>query len=262
MHNHGRWALTLVPLAAILLSACVQNPITGRSQLMLVSEQEAQASSSQAYIKTVTTARGKRQLDTDPQRAARVRAITGRLVAQAKVLVPSSAAWDWQIHVIDDAEVNAWCMPGGKMAVYSGLLNRLNPTDDELAQVLGHEISHALLQHGRERMSRAVATNIGLQLGSIAAGVDLTGMESVAMVALELPNSRGAELEADRLGIELAARAGYHPDAAVTLWQKMARIGGAKAPALLSTHPSDEARIANLRRLAPAMMPYYNAARR
>jgi predicted Zn-dependent protease len=250
----------LVALAALL--GCEQNPVTGRSQLMIVSEEQAQAASVQAYAKTVADAQIKRRLDTNAARTARVRGITDQLVAQAKTLMPGTAGWAWEMHVIDDPNVNAWCMPGGKMAVYTGLIDRLAPSDDELAQVIGHEISHALLQHGRERMSRAVATNMALQVGSVAAGVDLTGLETVAMVALELPNSRGAELEADKVGIELAAKAGYDPQAAVTLWQKMSQLSaGARTPQWLSTHPSDETRIAQLRALVPQMMPYYEATR-
>lgn len=245
----------------LLLGGCHTNPVTGRQQLMIVSEQEAQSASAQAYAKTVGAAQIQRKLDTQPARTNRVKAITQRLVDQAVRIVPASAQWAWQVHVIDDASVNAWCMPGGKMAVYTGLITRLNVTDDELAQVIGHEISHALLQHGRERMSRAVATNVGLQVGSIATGVDLTGLESVAMIALELPNSRTAETEADVLGMEIAARAGFHPNAAVTLWQKMAQVSGnARTPEWLSTHPSDQARIANLQALVPKMLPHYQAA--
>lgn len=253
-------SIAALVLAVALLAGCETNPVTGRTQVMIVSEEQAQAASLQAYTKTITDARGKGRLDTNAQRNTRVRAITERLVAQARLLVPSSNAWAWEIHVVDDDSVNAWCMPGGKMAVYTGLLNRVVPTDDELAQVIAHEISHALLQHGRERMSRAVATNVGLQLGSIATGVNLSGLENVAMVALELPNSRNSETEADRVGIELAAKAGYHPNAAVTLWQKMAQLGGPKPPQLLSTHPSDETRLANLRALVPKVMPFYQAA--
>lgn len=248
--------------ALAVLVGCEHNPVTGRSQLMIVSEEQAQSASVQAYAKTVADAQSKRRLDTNAQRTARVRAITNQLVVQAKALAPSTAGWAWETHVIDDPNVNAWCMPGGKMAVYTGLIDRLAPSDDELAQVIGHEISHALLQHGREQMSRAVATNVALQAGSIATGVNLTGLETVAMVALELPNSRGAELEADRVGVELAAKAGYDPQAAVTLWQKMSQLsGGARMPQWLSTHPSDEARIAQLRALVPQMAPYYEATR-
>lgn len=249
--------------ALVALAGCQTNPVTGRQQLMIVSEGEAQSASAQAYAKTVGAAQIQRKLDTNAARTNRVKAITQRLIAQATAVVPSSAQWAWQVHVIDDASVNAWCMPGGKMAVYTGLITKLNITDDELAQVMGHEISHALLQHGRERMSRAVATNVGLQVGSIATGVNLSGLESVAMVALELPNSRTAETEADVLGMEIAARAGFNPDAAVSLWQKMAQVGGnAKSPEWLSTHPSDQTRIANLRALVPKMMPLYQAAQR
>jgi predicted Zn-dependent protease len=190
-----------------------------------------------------------------------VQQVTNRLVNQAIRVVPDSASWKWEMHVIEDDNVNAWCMPGGKMAVYTGLLNKINPSDDELAQVIGHEISHALLQHGRERMSRAVATNAALAVGSVATGVNLSGLENVAMVALELPNSRTAESESDKLGIELAARAGYDPNAAITLWQKMARLsGGGSGPEWLSTHPSDDTRIANLKKLVPSMMPFYVAS--
>lgn len=262
MQRVWKYAMLYALLTVSLLAGCQQNPVTGRTQFLIVSEQQAQAASAQAYVKTVTDARSKGQLNPNSRLTARVRGITNRLVAQAKVLLPASAGWAWQVNVIDDSNVNAWCMPGGKMAVYTGLIDRLAPSDDELAQVMGHEISHALLQHGRERMSRAVATNVALQVGSIASGVNLTGLESIAMIALELPNSRGAELEADRLGIELAAKAGFNPNAAVSLWQKMSRLGGSKPPQFLSTHPSDEARIANLRSLVPAMMPYYNRARR
>lgn len=143
-------------MASLTLAGCETNPVTGRSQVMIVSEEQAQAASSQAYAKTLADARGKGRLNTNAQATTRVRNIANRLVQQAKIMVPASADWAWEINVVGDDNVNAWCMPGGKMAVYSGLLSRVAPTDDELAQVIGHEISHALLQHGRERMSRAV----------------------------------------------------------------------------------------------------------
>jgi len=247
--------------AALLIAGCETNPVTGRKQVMLVSENQAQEASAQAYAKTVSQARGQRKLDTNSARTARVQQITSRLVNQAIRVVPESADWKWEMHVIEDPNINAWCMPGGKMAVYTGLIDKINPSDDELAQVIGHEISHALLQHGRERMSRAVATNAALAIGSVASGVNLTGLENVAMVALELPNSRTAETESDKLGIEIAARAGYDPNAAITLWQKMARAsGGGGGPEWLSTHPSDETRIANLKKIIPSVMPFYVAS--
>ena len=246
---------------ALLTSGCQTNQITGRSQLMIVSPAQAESSAAEAYTSTVSDAQKKGALDTDPVRNERVRRITDRLVAQAVILRPESSRWQWSVHVIDQPDVNAWCMPGGKMAVYAGLLQQVQPSDDELAEVMGHEISHALLNHGAEKMSRAAATQAGLVLGSVLAGTDLTGLSSVANVAILLPNSRGAESEADRLGIELAAKAGYDPNAAVTLWQKMGKLGSGKPPQWLSTHPSDDKRQADLAALVPKMMPYYQAAR-
>ncbi len=154
--------------------------------------------------------------------------------------------------------------------VYTGLLNQLKPSDDELAAVIGHEIAHALREHSREQMSEAYAQQIGL-LGLAAvvgvatkdsknAGTTLAMGSTVAAVALTLPHSRRAEHEADEIGLELAARAGYDPNAAVTLWEKMGKIGGQKPPEFLSTHPSDAARIEDIKRLIPTVMPLYQKA--
>jgi predicted Zn-dependent protease len=155
-------------------------------------------------------------------------------------------------------------MAGGRMAIFTGLLLKVDPTDDELAQVMGHEIAHALANHTAERMSVAMAS----QLGVVAAGIlldqsatTIAAGVAAAQVAVNLPNSRQAEAEADRIGIELAAKAGYDPQAAVTLWQKMAVVGGGKGPPqFLSTHPSDATRQQALAKLVPQMMPYYQAA--
>jgi predicted Zn-dependent protease len=253
-------ASSLFAIVAIL-TACQTNPITGRSQLMIVSEQEAMSSSAQAYASTLSEANQKGKLVSDPAITQRVQGITNRLIAQATNMRTESRAWSWSVNVIDDKQVNAWCMPGGKMAVYTGLLNKLQPTDDELAQVMSHEISHALLSHGREKMSRAMATQAGLLAGSIATKTDLSKMADIAQVAILLPNSREAENEADRLGIELAARSGFNPNAAVTTWQKMSRLSSGAPPEFLSTHPSDQSRIANLIQLAPKMMPLYENAK-
>lgn len=254
-----RLALTLTALAVV--TACQTNPITGRSQLMIVSEDMAISNSASAYVQTLQQARSKGQLDSNAVTSRRITDITTRLINQAQLLRPESRNWQWSVHVIENKGVNAWCMAGGKMAVYSGLLTALRPSDDEIAQVMGHEISHALLSHTREQMSEAMATQGVLAIGSIAAGVDLTGFGDLAKVGILLPHSRQAESEADRLGIELAARAGYNPNAAVSLWQKMSRIGGQKPPELLSTHPSDDRRLEALAALVPRMMPLYEAAR-
>jgi predicted Zn-dependent protease len=248
---------------AVLLAACATSP-TGRKQLMLVSEQQAISASRQAYVQEIGKAKQSGKLVSDPKLLRRVQVITERLVAQAVKMRPESARWEWSVQVIDEPKtVNAWCMAGGRMAIYTGLILKIDPTDDELAQVMGHEIAHALANHTAERMSVAMAS----QAGVLAAGIfsdnpgQAMAMAAVAAkVAVDLPNSRTAETEADRIGIELAARAGYDPRAAVTLWQKMAKVGGGNAPpAFLSTHPSDAQRQQRLAALVQQMMPYYQA---
>jgi predicted Zn-dependent protease len=252
----------LAAACALLVASCATSP-TGRTQLMLVSEAQAISSSRQAYAQEMARYKQEGKLVTDAQLLARVRTITERLVAQAIKARPDSANWQWSVQVIDDPKnVNAWCMAGGRMAIYTGFILKVDPTDDELAQVMGHEIAHALANHTAERMSMAMAGNLGV----IAAGVisDSPGQSmaiaaTAAKLAVELPNSRASESEADQIGIELAAKAGYDPRAAVTLWQKMAKVGGNAPPAFMSTHPSDAQRQQRLAALAPKMMPYYQA---
>jgi len=228
---------------------------------MLVSEDSAIAASKQAYTEMLKPYAQKGKIDNNPDMKDRVYRITGRLIAQALKMRPETKDWDWSIKIIDDPEtVNAWAMAGGKMAIYSGLVEKLNPTDDELAQVLGHEIAHALAKHSAEKMSVAMASSIGVVAVGVAAdnkGLALTGAALAAALAVQKPNSRAAESEADRIGIELAAKAGYNPSAAVTLWQKMATVGGKGPPEFLSTHPAPENREKKLAALVPEMMPYY-----
>ena len=253
--------------AILTLAACQSNPVTGRSQLMLVSESTAISESKQAYSALLQPLAKDGKIDSDPATVARVHQITSRLIAQAVKYRPETQDWEWSVKVIDDPKtVNAWCMAGGKMAVYTGLIQQIKPTDDELAQVMGHEISHALAKHSQEKMSRALAMQVGLgalaitQSNSQYAGLTLTGAQAAAVVALELPNSRTAESEADRIGIELAAKAGYDPHAAVTLWEKMATVGGGNGKSrtdFLSTHPAPVKRMETLASLVPQMMPYY-----
>lgn len=231
---------------------------------MLVSPEQAINSSKQAYTLTLAPLAKEGKVDNDKQVAKRVQYITGRLIAQAILLYPHTGNWEWSIKIIDDPEmVNAWCMAGGKMALYTGLLNKVKPSDDELAQVMGHEISHALANHTAEKMSVAMASQLGIigvaiatkdsdyQAAAIGAGA------AAATLAINLPNSRAAEIEADTMGIKLAARAGYNPNAAVTLWQKMGEVGGASPPEFFSTHPNPGNRQAALKYLATQVMPYY-----
>lgn len=248
-------------LLVTLLGACATSP-TGRRQLMLVSEQTAISASKQQYVQTMNKLGSEGKLVTDPKVLKRVDTITGRLISQAILMRPDTKSWEWSVQVIDDPKmVNAWCMAGGRMAIYTGLIQKVDPTDDELAQVMGHEISHALANHTAERMSVAMAS----QLGALAVGIasdsaaGMAAAQGAAAVAITLPNSRSSETEADRIGIELAAKAGYDPRAAATLWQKMAKAGGNGPPQFLSTHPAPGNRQATLAALAPQMMQYYEA---
>ncbi|WP_116368865.1 M48 family metallopeptidase [Parahaliea mediterranea] len=246
--KHSAIAIYLV--LACVLAACATSP-TGRSQFMLISPESAIVESKKAYLSTVSDLDEKNKLIDDPKMADRVATITGRLVTEAVALYPQSANWEWSVAIVDDPEtVNAWCMAGGRMAVYTGLFDQLKLTDDEFAQIMGHEISHALANHTAERMSRAIATNIavaGVAVASDNHALALGGAALAAKVALELPNSRTAEAEADQIGLELATRAGYDPDAAVTLWEKMGKVGGGeRPPEFLSTHPAPQNRQAAL----------------
>jgi len=250
---------------AVLLTACSAAPVTGRKQLSLVSEDQAIAASSEAYQEVLQKERGK--VDTDPGLDKRVDQITGRLVAQAIKYRPETADWKWQVVVIDEPQtLNAWAMAGGKMAIYTGIIDKLHLSDDEIAQIMGHEIGHALAKHTAERMSMAVAQQLSLQIAAQVLGASsststqlaLQGAAIATTVGVQLPNSRTQESEADRIGIELAARAGYDPNAAVSLWQKMIKATGQAGKSdWLSTHPAGEKRVEALAALVPQMMPYY-----
>ena len=258
--------LSVVPIvAALVVTACAVSP-TGRRQLSLVPESVAIDASTQAYAAQLAELRQQGKLETASRVTRRVNAITERLVAQAIAMRPETSEWEWSVAVIDDPEmINAWCMAGGRMAVYTGLLDKLDPTDDELAQVLAHEISHALANHTAERMSVALATQAGVALAGAAADDRPEAAQNAAAIAaqlaIQLPNSRSAETEADEIGIELAAKAGYNPNAALTLWQKMQAAAGSGPPQFLSTHPSPANRQEKLAALAPQMMAFYNQAR-
>lgn len=237
-----------------------------RKQYMsgLVSETELNQAAVQQYSQIINQAKAQKALDVNAAQTKRVRDIAQRLIQQVSVFRPDAAHWDWEIHVINSDEVNAWCMPGGKMAVYTGLINQTKATDDELAAVIGHEMAHALREHSREQMSQKMVANVGLSiLGAVtgsSAAADLGG--TLTDVMFNLPNSRTHETEADLLGVELAARAGYDPRAAVTLWQKMASLSAGGTPEFLSTHPSASTRISELEVAAQRVMPLYEQNRR
>ena len=247
-------SLTLISAA---IAGCATT-LTGRNQLMIVSPDSAIVESQKAYASTVGELDQNNQLVTDPAWVKRIETITGRLVTEAIKLDPGTKDWKWSVAIIDDPDtLNAWCMAGGRMAIYTGIVTQLNLSDDEIAQIMGHEISHALANHTAERMSRAVLMNGALAATAVVTdnnGYVLTGTAMAAKVALELPNSRTAESEADEIGIELATRAGYNPDAAVSLWKKMAEAGGGGGPEFLSTPPSPDNRASRLDKLGEKML--------
>ena len=267
MRREMKSLLTLLAASA-LLAGCESNPITGRSQLMIVPESMAVSESAAAYGQMMGELGKKKQIEANSARAQKVRDITDHLVAQAIKLRPDSAGWKWEVQVINDPKtVNAFCMAGGKMAIYAGMWDKLNASDDEIAMVMGHEISHALAGHTQERMSVAMtsqvlATGVAIAISSSEStrGLALTGAQLAAVYAVQLPNSRTSESEADEIGIQLAARAGYDPKAAVTLWEKMGKLGGTP-PEFLSTHPSPENRAARLKELGVKVQPLYEAAK-
>ena len=248
------WALLAVWM---LLSSCAVSP-TGRTQFIIISPDAAIIESEAAYMDTVRQLDDEDKLVGDPLTVARVARITGRLVFIAVTDFSTSADWKWSVAIVDDAEtVNAWCMAGGRMAVYTGLFDKLELTDDEFAQIMGHEISHALANHTAERMSRAMATATGMAVIGAASdnsSVAMAGASVLANVALTLPNSRDAENEADVMGMVLATKAGYDPEAAVTLWQKMGDLNDERPAEFLSTHPAPENRQAALNVMIPRML--------
>jgi predicted Zn-dependent protease len=261
----------LLIVAATLAAACETIDTTqpgtvgvDRDQRMMVSSQEVDAGSQKAYAQMMAEAQKKGILDRDAAQVARVRAITQRLVAQTGTFRPDAGKWPWEVHVISLDEVNAWCMPHGKMAMYTGLINKLQATDAEIAAVMGHEIAHALREHSREQISRQVGMQMGIGIVGALFGIGELGQNVAGMVAdvtLNKPKSRTAEVEADRIGVELAARAGFDPHAAVTLWEKMGKAsGGSRGLDFLSTHPSPENRLADLRDYAARVMPLYQQA--
>lgn len=254
-------ALTLV--CVLILVACSTNPVTGRKQLMLVSEQQAISASKEAYVEMLAPLAKSGKVDNRPEVTARVKRITSRLIPHAIAYRPETGDWEWAVKVIDEPDtVNAFCMAGGKMAIYTGLIEKLQATDDEIAQVMGHEIAHALSAHTAEKMSIALASDLavaGVGMAQDNSKLALAGASMAAAVAVKLPNSRQAEEEADRIGIELAAKGGYDPRAAVSLWRKMAHESGSESRFdFFSTHPAPVKRQETLGALADEMMPYFS----
>ena len=276
-HAHRSIFAALVPTAALLvsvtlqLSGCATTTQGGavgaeRKQLLLVSSEQMDQMASQSYTKLRNEAASKGALNTDPVLTKRVRAIAERIEPQTAVFRPDAPAWKWEVNVVSSDELNAFCMPGGKIVFYSGLITRLDLSDDEIAVVMGHEIAHALREHSREQVSQAMAAQTAIGVGAALLGLpagssDLGNLAYESFVATKF--SRTDEAEADTIGLELSARAGYDPRAGVSLWQKMMKESkGSKPPEFLSTHPAEVSRVEHIESLLPTVMPLYEAARK
>ena len=256
-----------VPLA--MLGGCETTTAGGavganRSQLMLVSSAQLEQMAAKGYASLKADASQKGTLNQDHAMLARVRVIATRLEQQTRVFRADASAWNWEVNIIASNELNAFCMPGGKIMVYTGLIRQLQLSDAEIAIVLGHEIAHALREHSREQVSQAMAarTAIGISaaffgLGEGSASVANAGYD--ALIATRF--SRTDEDEADRIGLELTARAGYDPHAGASLWQKMISARqGSRPPLFLSSHPAEASRVQTIEALLPTVMPLYQAA--
>ena len=267
-----KWIIALLIASGLGVGGCAtttKDSVSGvsRSQFMLLPSSSVDKMSAQAYTQTINEAQKKSALNVDKAQVDRVRSISNRLIAQVGVFRPDAPKWNWEVNVEKNDQLNAYCMPGGKIMVYSGMMDKLKATDDELGAVIGHEIAHALREHGRERMSQAYVQQFGLQAlaavvtkgAASSAIVQGAGMGSQLFFAL--PNGREQEREADKIGLELSARAGFDPDAAVTLWQKMGEMNKNAPPEFLSTHPRSQNRMADLKALAPKVRPLYEAAK-
>lgn len=190
----------------------------------------------------------------------RLRAIASRIIPHASRFNPRAAKWQWEVILIGSNQINAFCMPGGKIAFYTGILRTLKLTDDEVAMVMGHEIAHALREHAREQAGKNALTRIGATGLSIATGGKYDGLVSTGANLLSLKFSRGDETDADLVGLDIAARAGYDPRAGVTLWQKMSAANKGAPPQWLSTHPSGPSRIKEIQAHLKEAMPLYERA--
>jgi len=231
-----------------------------RKQQMLVPSETIEQGAAEAYEAELKAARDKGVLNTDKAQLARVTTIARRIVAATPVFRADATGWNWQFNVQKTKDLNAYCMPGGRIMVYSGLIESLDLSDAELATVMAHEVAHALREHTRERVSRAYAQQLVLSGAAAVTGVgegtaNIANM--IAEVTFQLPFSRDQESEADQIGLELMARAGYDPRAALKLWNKMAAAEQSGQPKFLSTHPAPKDRIKAIEKNLPRVLPLY-----
>ena len=271
--KHPAWTgrrvfLSAAGITALLASAPVlaQVDVGPSSNLrMLIPAEQLENAATQQYSELLADAHAKGTLaQTSDSQLKRLRSIAGRLVPQTAQWNDRARQWQWEVNLLNSKQLNAFCMPGGKIAFYTGILEQLKLNDDEVAMIMGHEMAHALREHARARIAKSEGTGQLLSLGARLFGLGQIGdvAANVGTQLLTLRYSRDDETDADLVGLELAARAGYNPQAAVSLWEKMAQAGGgAGGPSFLSTHPSGPQRIQQLQANVPKVQGLYQRAR-
>ncbi|MCW5661077.1 MAG: M48 family metallopeptidase [Burkholderiaceae bacterium] len=265
---HGRRLFTggLLAAAALPGTALAQIPECKRSSFTkVVSAEQLEQAANQQYRQMLQQAQSKKALGPkDHPQVVRLRTIAERMVPYTADCNADARNWKWEVNLLGSQELNAFCMPGGKIAFYYGILSKLQLDDDEVAAIMGHEVSHALLEHARERMGKTTATRLGIELGAALFGLGNAGRMAgdLGGQLLTLKFSRDDESEADALGLILAAKSGYNPRAGVTLWQKMLQASKGAPPQWLSTHPSGEARIREIENRLSVVEPIYASAQK
>lgn len=257
----------LMALAAMLmaLSGCAQV-----ADVMGYDTQTLNSNAAKSYTQMMSKARAEGLIETNTAVARRVRNVFQRLVPYANEANTTGVPFDWQLNVIRSKEPNAFAMPGGKMVVYTGIVDRLNLSDDEIAAIIGHEMTHALQEHSKRSAGQQILTSVAMEVGSAVVqsktGVNANNVDVykdvLSQYGLNLPFSRYQESQADAGGLRLMAQAGYNPNAAITVWEKMNKVmGNNSGTSLLSTHPSNDARISSLKKMLPEVMQIYEQAK-
>lgn len=262
----ARRAFLLAASAAVAAPAMAQVDVGKASSMRkLVPAETIEKAGAQQFVATVQEAKKQNALmPADHPQTRRLHAIAKRIIPFTTAWNARAKDWQWQVALINSDQINAFCLPGGKIAFYTGILDKLQLSDDEAAMIMGHEMAHALREHARERLAKSTATSLGLRLGAELLGLGNLGAAAADMGSqlLTLKFSREDESEADLVGLELAARGAFQPNASVSLWQKMAKAGGGNGIAFLSTHPSGPQRIQQLQANVPKVQGLYEAARK
>ena len=265
-HWHPRRAFLMAAGSTLAGSALAQVDVGGASSIRtLIPAEQMESTAKQQYVQVLTDAKSKNALaPNDHPQLMRLHAIARRLIPFTPQWNSRVSGWRWEVNLIGSKQINAWCMPGGKIAFYTGILDQLQLTDDEVAMVMGHEMAHALREHARERMAKTKATGLGLSVASALLGLGQIGDVAANMGTqlLSLKFSRDDETEADLVGLEIAARAGYRPEASVQLWKKMMANNTNGGVSWLSTHPSGKNRIHELESNLPKVQHLYEEAKR